>query len=523
VVAPLLLLAACDPVAPTDIVRVDTASAPDSGDTGADTHTGDSGEIDTAEGDTATPDPDTLDRDLDGYTPLEGDCDDTMADVYPGAPDACDGLDQDCDGEPIPDHSCSAEWPVEEMWRWELTWEGTSRLQYAYAGAMSGGHAPDVILQGENEDGVLRVVTLSEGLLAGGTVTGNTWTDDSPTWGLGAIFSPADSAGDGLDDIWVTTDWRGGGPFGGLFLFPGTTETIPTDDVRVDRAAQAMWLDGGGVSIATDTVYLGGVGDMTGDGLAGVMLFTTASDGREQVSYLAGDPDLAGSHTFGELPRMFIEDAHACSMNCFAGDLDGDGLDELEFSFSDSENLGFIEGSAWVDFGVVNESWVELLPSGAGAGVTTLSPSRSQLTGGDVDGDGLTDLQVHGRDADGRGFMRLLSGGVPSGDVEAQTTTEILDVAAMGWVPDVDGDGGRDPVTTSGVVSSIALRGGGVFEKADLFMVKPWYPQGYSLCDVADLDGDGLPEWLMEGNRESTNELFIVRGFDIPWDDPSKW
>jgi hypothetical protein len=67
------------------------------------------------------------------------------------------------------------------------------------------------------------------------------------------------------------------------------------------------------------------------------------------------------------------------------------------------------------------------------------------------------------------------------------------------------------------------LRGGGVFEKADQFMVKPWYPQGYSLCDVADLDGDGLPEWLMEGNRESTNELFIVRGFDIPWDDPSKW
>jgi len=43
--------------------------------------------------------PSIHDTDGDGFAPTEGDCDDTRADVYPGAIEVCDGVDTDCDGD----------------------------------------------------------------------------------------------------------------------------------------------------------------------------------------------------------------------------------------------------------------------------------------------------------------------------------------------------------------------------------------------------------------------------------------
>ena len=45
-----------------------------------------------------TIDPRDLDSDGDGFTPNQGDCDDSDDTVYPGAPEVCDGKDNDCDG-----------------------------------------------------------------------------------------------------------------------------------------------------------------------------------------------------------------------------------------------------------------------------------------------------------------------------------------------------------------------------------------------------------------------------------------
>ncbi|MFM7201659.1 MAG: MopE-related protein [Myxococcota bacterium] len=45
-----------------------------------------------------TPTPPRLDNDGDGYTAAL-DCDDTDRDVYPGAPEVCDGIDNDCDAQ----------------------------------------------------------------------------------------------------------------------------------------------------------------------------------------------------------------------------------------------------------------------------------------------------------------------------------------------------------------------------------------------------------------------------------------
>ena len=40
------------------------------------------------------------DIDGDGYSEIDGDCDETNRSIYPGAPDPCDGVDQNCDGVP---------------------------------------------------------------------------------------------------------------------------------------------------------------------------------------------------------------------------------------------------------------------------------------------------------------------------------------------------------------------------------------------------------------------------------------
>lgn len=50
----------------------------------------------------------TIDRDDDGYTAVQGDCDDLDSSISPGAVEACDGLDQDCDT--LIDNGLITEW-----------------------------------------------------------------------------------------------------------------------------------------------------------------------------------------------------------------------------------------------------------------------------------------------------------------------------------------------------------------------------------------------------------------------------
>ena len=62
----------------------------------SDPQTTDSGQPNT---DTGEPNPDNTDNDGDGFSVLEGDCDDDNADVFPNAVESCDGVDNNCSGD----------------------------------------------------------------------------------------------------------------------------------------------------------------------------------------------------------------------------------------------------------------------------------------------------------------------------------------------------------------------------------------------------------------------------------------
>jgi hypothetical protein len=72
-------------------------------DADADTAPPETGEPDTGRTDTGSPDsgepPPPTDLDDDGFTTLDGDCDDTNPTVHPAADEVCDSIDNDCDGE----------------------------------------------------------------------------------------------------------------------------------------------------------------------------------------------------------------------------------------------------------------------------------------------------------------------------------------------------------------------------------------------------------------------------------------
>ena len=87
---------------------------------------------------------DQRDADSDGVNACD-DCDDTRPEAFPGAPEQCNGLDDDCDGEPLADEVDGDEdglpdcWACEEAGYWDIVRDTSDgALDDALADEMSG-------------------------------------------------------------------------------------------------------------------------------------------------------------------------------------------------------------------------------------------------------------------------------------------------------------------------------------------------------------------------------------------------
>lgn len=580
VVVVLLAVAACQPQPPGDkdgaVDSADTA-VDSGGDTSPRDETGDSAETGGPDetGETGETGETRVDADADGYSEAEGDCDDTRANVRPGAPDACDSLDQDCDGEPVPTGSCSEIVDAEVAASRIIVGDGEGAFrQHVTAGDADGDARLDSWIANGEED--LDGFSLLPGSAvdAPGDESDRIWytvTDDYPTYQYSGAVGAGDHDGNGYDDLWLSArEYQPIGSVGGAFLFlGGPGRWTPGTRYAMDEA-DGYWEDPWGISHEHADVLAGG--DLTGDGLDDAIFRATFNDdGVVRWGLFPGttDPPPFGASaadldvwidTHGE------ESSVSYSNAWFAGDLDGDGSEELiishRYTVGAGTGLMVIEGE---DLAGADGAWAGDLARGyyyddgsgdaLGVGVTDMPADRSA----DVDGDGLPNLVgVHytesavGLDP---AFCSLVFGsGIPSGNVAGTELARIctLDVpddgsepyaAAVAWINDVDGDGGADLMVgrdtgwwdydySTCVVRSSLITAGGVVDMLDASAVPgPCYE--YPPADVPlwiDMTGDGLSDMVVSQDEYDSFEfgdragrLLIVDGFDIPWDDPTKW
>jgi hypothetical protein len=418
------------------------------------------------------------DNDGDGAL-ADVDCDDADATVYPGAPETCDGRDEDCDGS------------VDE---------GVSTVSYRDA----------------DGDGVGDPNVAHEGcLVPEGFVQNGADCDDSS-----AEISP--DAEERCDEIDNDCDGR----VDDDVLASGVHRTLIDTDIEM-------------VGTRTVNSYLGtgllSLGDLDGDGVGEVVAYDEGKDDEGWVHlYRSGGALWSAS---GELSASIADlsiEGEAADDNLGEvmrrlADLDGDGRPELALA-APGYNGGyrgtgavyvFFSGGALANVGALSAGSADLVLYGE----QPTGTFGSGLTSGDYDGDGLSDLAISDLKANneaGVTYVLLSSGVLATGAPSSAVSVATADISFIGehkndqtgtglvTPGDIDGDGLDDlalssPLSSAGELGAgmvYVLRSGGALSattgavKLGLGVadMRAWgtelNPDG--LFDVGDLDGDGL-------------------------------
>ena len=357
--------------------------------------------------------------------------------------------------------------------------------------------------------------------------------EDSTDYAGWSVSSAGDVDGDGLDDILVGAynDEEGGSSAGAAYLVLGGVsgeEDLAnahaafigedTDDYAGTSVAGGGDINGDGY----DDLLIGAYGDDDGNSQAGAVYVVFGA--------VSGELDLSQADI-----KLIGEDAGDFSGQAVAsaGDVNGDGLDDILVGAYGDEDGASSAGSAYLIFGGISSD-----TSLSSADVQLIGESRDDYAGwsvsgaGDVDGDGLDDVLVgaYGDDDNGSeaGAVYVVLGGV-SDDLDLSAADQKLIGADgsdnAGWsvssAGDFNGDGlddilvgaARDDVGGSYSGTAYVVLGGvtGDVDLANAYVeligesVADY--AGWSVSGIGDVNGDALSDVLVGayGDDESAS------------------
>ena len=489
------------------------------------------------------------DLDGDGHTPCDGDCDDGDGDTHPGANEVCDGIDNDCDGTIPGDEQDGDGDGVAEC-------EGDCN---ELAAAVYPG-APDIcdVFADNDCDGIADAQEVDDDG-DGATDCEGDCDDGDPDLNLD----------DGDSDGWSTCD--GDCDDGAPLVHPGQVEDcgdgLDNDcDGAVDNCGPEGTIDlsEAGAKLLGESandragVSLSPAGDVDGDGNGDLLVGGDSwYGGAGGVAHLLYGP-VHGTLDLSAADASFQGEASGDkagrSVAC-AGDLDGDGFDDVLIGAHNNDEGGGDAGAAYVMYGPVYGTFglstadAKLVGEAGGdyAGYATAGA-------GDVDGDGSPDLLVgawwNDAGASNGGAAYVVHGPVygtldlsasdakllgESGDDRAG-----FSVASAG---DMDGDGfddifvGAYTSDAGGTDSGIAyLLHGPLSGSIGLGAADAWFvgedsgdKAGAFVTSAGDVNGDGDPDVLIfapgddEGGADA-GAAYLIHGpvegaFDLAYSD----
>ena len=358
-------------------------------------------------------------------------------------------------------------------------------------------------------------------------------------------ISSGDFNADGHPDILISTNGHSYVVFGE----EGTT------GAAVDLSHVLDGKDGFQLEFGDSTLYgkSNSLGDVNGDGFDDIAVSDPQSNTTLVLFGHAGGfaPDISPSDVKGESGFQVLGYGSSGYAVSAAGDLNGDGIDDLLIGAPDASS----NGAAYVVFGHSgNEPWITNVGQLDGengfqvSGGPTGNEGMQVVSGGDLNGDGYVDLVIGSDFNDTEYVVFGHAGGFPSVlDLSALDGSNGLAVTNVGvgggnvsFAGDVNGDGYADLIvgspfngdTQQGEAYVIYGSAGGFGASIDVTTLDgyngfkidgaaPYGQAGFNVSSAGDVNGDGFDDLLIGAPYADANGVhgagsaYIVYGGDF--------